>query len=57
MLTQLAFTCSKLTNTTPKLWFSYVLRRIERRRSGVFIVNFERTSHIVLVFLLWNLSK
>ena len=28
-----------------------------RRRSGVSIVNFEHLSHLVLVFLLFNLSK
>ena len=38
--------CSKLTIKTP-----------ERRRSGVFIVNFEHISHLVLVFLLLTLSK
>ena len=36
--------CSKLTIKTP-------------RRSGVFIVNFEHISHLVLVFLLLTLSK
>ena len=46
---QLAFACSKLTIKTP-----------ERRywcRSGVFLVNFEHTSHPVLVFLLLTLSR
>ena len=40
---------SKLTIKTPErcLW----------RRSGVFIVNFEHISHLVLVFLLLTLSK
>ena len=40
-------TCSKLTIKTP-----------ERRqwRSGVFIVNFEHTSHLVLEFLLLTLN-
>ena len=33
--------CSKLTIKTPK--------RRQWRRSGVFIVNFEHTSHLVLV--------
>ena len=28
-----------------------------KRRSGVFIVNFEHISHLVLVFLLLTLSK
>ena len=27
------------------------------RRSGIFIVNYERISHLVLVFLLLTLSK
>ena len=40
--------CSKLTIKTPE-------RR--RRRSGVFIVNFEHISHLVLVLLLLTLSK
>ena len=41
--------CSKLTIKTPELrqW----------RSSGVFIVNFEHISHLVLVFLLLTLSK
>ena len=41
--------CSKLTTKTPELnhW----------RRSGVFIVNFELISHLVLVFLLLALSR
>ena len=36
--------CSKLTIKTPE------------RRSGVFIVNFENISHLVLVFLLLTLN-
>ena len=43
--TQPAIACSKLTIETLK------------RRSGVFIVNFEHISHLVLVFLLLTLSK
>ena len=35
--------CSKLTIKTPEQ---------RRRRSGVFILNFEHISHLVLVFLL-----
>ena len=40
--------CSKLTTKTPegRQW----------RRSGVFIVNFELISHLVLVFLLLTLN-
>ena len=40
--------CSKLTIKTPK--------RRQWRRSGVFIVNFEHVSHLVLVFLLLTLN-
>ena len=41
--------CSKLTIKTPE-WHHW-------RRSGVFIVNFEHISHILLVFLLLTLSR
>ena len=41
--------CLKLTIKTPE--------RRQWRRSGVFIVNFERISHLFLVFLLLTLSK
>ena len=41
--------CSKLTINTPE--------RRQWRRSGVFIVNFEHISHLVLVFLLLTLSR
>ena len=41
--------CSKLTIKTPE--------RHHWRRSGVFIVNFEHISHLVLVFLLLILSR
>ena len=40
---QPAITCSKLT--------------IDTRRSGIFIVNFEHISHLVIVFLLLTLSR
>ena len=40
--------CSKLTIKTPE--------RRQWRRSGVFIVNFERISHLVLVFLSLTLN-
>ena len=33
------------------------LERYKWRRFGVFIVNFEQISHIVLVFLLFSLDK
>ena len=45
-----AFTCSKLTIKTLEQWRLW-------RRSGVFIVNFEHISHLVLVFLLLTLSR
>ena len=41
--------CSKLTIKTPQ--------RHHWRRSGVFIVNFEHISHLVLLFLLLTLSR
>ena len=41
--------CSKLTINTPE--------RRQWRRSGVFMVNFEHISHLVLVFLLLTLSR
>ena len=40
--------CSKLTIKTPE--------RHQWRRSGVFVVNFEHISHLVLVFLLLTLN-
>ena len=39
--------CSNLTINTPHHW----------HRSGVFFVNFEHISHLILVFLLLNLSR
>ena len=41
--------CSKLTIKTPE--------QRQRRRSGIFIVNFENISHLCLVFLLFTLNK
>ena len=41
--------CSKLKTKTPE--------RSHWRRSGVFIVEFEHISHLVLVFLLLTLSR
>ena len=41
--------CSKATIKTPEQ------RRLERRRSDIFIVNFKHISHPVLVFLLLTL--
>ena len=48
--TQPAITCSKLTIETPE-------RPQAWDRSGVFIVNFEHISHLVLLFLLLTLSR
>ena len=46
-LAQPAMTCLKL-----------IIETLERRRcSGIFIVNFEHISHLVLVFLLLTLSR
>ena len=42
--------CSKLTTKETQEWRQW-------RRSGVFIVNFEHISHIVLVFSLLALNK
>ena len=41
--------CSKLTMKIPK--------RRQWRSSGIFILNFEHTSHLVLVFILLTLSR
>ena len=41
--------CSELTIKTPE--------RYQCRRSSVFVVNLEHISHLVLVFLLLNLSR
>ena len=57
-----AITCSKLTIETleqgeicSKLTIKIPEQR--RRRSGIFIVNFEYILHLVLVFLLLTLSR
>ena len=44
--------CSKFITKTPGQ-----LQRRHLRRSGVFIVNFEQISHIVMVLLLLSLNK
>ena len=46
---------NKDTRTTPKLPIKIPERR-HWRRSGVFIVNFEHISHLVLVLLLSTLN-
>ena len=62
--TQPATTCSKLTieilEQGVKICLKLTIRRLERRhwrRSGVFIVNLEHISHLVLWFLLLTLSR
>ena len=61
---QSTLTCSKLTIETPRceICSKLTIKTPERhassqwRRSGVFIVNFEHISHVVLVFLLLTLN-
>ena len=63
-LTQPACNCSKLTIETLEQGVKYVKvnkknntpERRHWRRFGVFIVNFEHISHLVLVFLLLTLN-
>ena len=56
-----AITCSNLTiETLEQVYSKLTIKTPGRRhwsRSGVFIVNFEHISHIVLVFLLSTLSR
>ena len=47
-------TCSKLTIETQQQGVKYVH---VKRRSGVFIVNFEHISHLVLMFLFVTMSS
>ena len=54
-VTQLAFTCSNSTIETIEKGVKYIQRQWDRL--GVFIVNFEHISHLVLVFLLLTLSR
>ena len=59
---QPAITCLKLTIETLQQGVKYVqcyqqrYQNDGRRRSGIFIVNFEHILHLVLVFLLLTLS-
>ena len=59
---QPAFVCPKLTIATLEQGVKHVQLTIKAsgrrqwRRSGVFIVNFELVSHLVLVFLLLTLN-
>ena len=62
---QSAFTCLNLTVETLEEGVKYVQNMLtikateqrQWRRSGVFIVNFEQISHLILVFLLLTLSR
>ena len=56
---QPAITCSKLTVETLEQGVKCVqsVKCVQWRRSGIFIVNFEHISHLVLVFLLFTLSR
>ena len=61
LITQPAFTCSKLIVKTLKVWkrsksTTKTPKRRHWRRSGVFIVKFEHISHLLLVFLLLILN-
>ena len=56
---QPAFTCSKLTVETIEICSKLTIKTPERRKwgcFGVFIINFEHISHLVLVFLLLTLK-
>ena len=59
MLSQPAFTCSNSTMETPELQVKSVQKQQQRYSSfsGVFIVNFDQISHILLVFPLLTLNK
>ena len=50
---QPTITCSKLTTET----LNQGVKICHWRRSGIFIVNFEHISHLVLVLLLLTLSR
>ena len=53
-----AFTCSKLSIETLEQGVKYMFKvnNKDSSRSGIFIVNFEHISHLVLVFLLLTLN-
>ena len=58
ILPQPVITCSKLTiETLAQDVKTKTPERHHLHRSGVFIVNFERISHLVLVFLLLTLGR
>ena len=46
----------KKTRARFEIHSELTIKMPERRRSGIFIVNFEHISHLVLVFLLLTLS-
>ena len=46
----------KKTRARFEIYSELTIKMPERRRSGIFIVNFEHISHLVLVFLLLTLS-
>ena len=47
---------NKNTRTRCEICSKLTIKTLEPRHSGVFIVNFERISHLALVFLLLNSS-
>ena len=54
------FTRSRSTMETPEQFVKSVPSLQQRhhwRRSGVFIINFEKILHIALVFSLWTLNE
>ena len=58
ILSQPAILCSKLTIETLEQGMKYVPNTSRQwRHSGIFIVNFEHISHLVLVFLFLTLSR
>ena len=62
-ISQPAITCSKLTIETPKrMWNMFKVNNKDTRTTPLalflcLIVNFEHISHLILMFLLWVLSR
>ena len=56
-LPQLAFTCPKSANETAEQYVNFFSKLTIKTCSGVFNVNFEQISHIILVFPLFTLNK
>ena len=48
---------SRNTRTRCEIFSKLTIKTVDRRRSGVFIVNFEHISLLVLVFLFLSLSR